>query len=58
MSYPMLFEMYLSVHFIFEGKKAEDKLIPYSCYNVWFDNFLNVMLIGLERSIKKDFETI
>lgn len=34
MSYPVLFEMYLSVHFIFEGKKAEDKLIPYSCYNV------------------------
>lgn len=58
MSYPMLFEMYLSVHFIFEGKKAEDKLIPYSYYNVWFGNFSNVRLIGLERSIKKEFETI
>ena len=58
MSYPMLFEIYLSVYFTFEGKKAKDKLIPYSCYNVWFDNFSNVILIGLERSIKKEFETI
>lgn len=27
-------------------KKAEDKLIPYSCYNVWFGNFSNNNMSG------------